>query len=157
MTINSEEVIALLGLAHNDAGVRQILEKFGLGAAKLKLKRGEADLNLEAIKFGAELIFSDPTLYDAPSSFPEGGLIFSGALLMSEGHEGYKQFSGKLPDDLRFQMSRQETRNLLGAPEWINPHLPLDRWAKGAFRLAVSYNTDEKSIKRLSVSIPKRP
>jgi hypothetical protein len=75
------------------------------------------------------------------------------------------KFTGELPNDLQFNMSRIEVRKLLGQPDWsleiggtgiLAITNPADKWwLPSVDALRVEYSEDETSIKMLSVASQK--
>lgn len=153
MSVPANQLLECLGKPHIDEQVKATLSAVGLGAAKIKLKRGEFDLALAAEKYGVDINFSDPSDYELDGSMPDGALVVSTVFFFKNGVEKHAQFGGELPHKLKFEMSRKEVRALLGKPEWSSPALPNDRWKFGKYKLVVDFNESEKSIDIVSCGL----
>lgn len=83
---------------------------------------------------------------------PEGTLVVSTVFLFAEGVQKHRQYQGDLPHGLRFGMSRDQVRALLGEPQWTSPVLPIDRWHYDGYRLAVNFD-DSGAMTYLTVGL----
>lgn len=149
-------LLSNLGRSHVDPAVVSILSELGLRNSKIKLKRGESDVALDAPAKGVDVVFSDPSLHDVPQNLPQGALILSAIFFFSEGIQGHRQFQGLLPYGLSFGMKRDEVRKMLGAPEWTSPLLPIDRWVTGSHRTIIYFADSSEVIQYVNCSLPER-
>lgn len=157
MTPSVDEFLQALGEAQTDGKIVTLLGRLGLGSKKIKPKRGDFDIALDAPEHGVDVVFSDPSGYARKGKDLEGVLVLSSVIFFSEGREGRKQYPSALPGGLTFSDSRIKTRKRLGAPEFSSPILPIDRWAWSGLKLAVAYTDDESAIASVNCDLPKAP
>jgi hypothetical protein len=117
---------------------------------------GGADVSRPLLGFS--LFFRDPARTKSPvcASLPRGILVLAGCFFYSEGHEGYKQFSGKLPRGLSFSDSRDRIIQALGQPNWKREkegRTISERWDYDKRSLHITYPKDRDGIKIISFEL----
>ncbi|MEN2425423.1 hypothetical protein [Chromobacterium vaccinii] len=90
------------------------------------------------------------------------GVIVETVHLHSQGHEGYIQFGGELPDGLSFDMDRQHVRSLLGEPYAYSDGVEViilgkkpawDAYKRNGYHLHVEYSDDRSSIRLITLNL----
>jgi len=155
VTPSTHEFLEVLGRPHVDPKVVSLLDRLDLARQKIKLKRGDFDIAVDAPEHGIDVVFSDPQSYVLAQDLPEGALILSCVFFFSEGRENHRQYPLALPAGLTFGASRDEVRKQFGAPEFSSPILPVDRWTWNGLKLAVTFIESQSSIARVSCSLPR--
>jgi hypothetical protein len=144
-------LISLLGKAHMDPSVKQALISLGMDLKKVRLKRGDVDMNMVAENYGIEIEFADQNKYRTNGAFPEGALVL-GAIFFSPASQSSV---GSLPYGMHFDMTRSQVATLLGNPAWSSPVAPIDRWRQDARDLTVRFDRATQKAQRFIFSLPK--
>jgi hypothetical protein len=151
MKLKAVDLVSLLGKSHADDSVKDALAELGLDAAKIKLKRGDVDMNIVSASSGVEIEFADPAKYRGTENLPDGALVL-GAVFFS-GASG--KTLGSLPHRLGFDLTRQTAQSLLGPPSWSSPVAPIDRWSIDHKELTLRFDKATGKVQRVIFSLPK--
>jgi len=146
----------LLERTSSDPAVVALLGTLGIAQPIKPPKRDQEYRGVEAKAYGIALNFSRAEDLDLPGmqDLPEGTLVVSTVFLFAERVQKHRQYQGALPHGLKFGMSRDQVRTLLGEPHWTSPMLPVDRWHYDGYRLAVNFD-DCGVMTYLSVGLPR--
>lgn len=94
------------------------------------------------------------------ATIAKDGLI-SVIYIHSKGHHGYDGYSGQIPHNLSFSMSRSQARSLLGLPDseggpvtslLMSSKLFWDVWSMGDHELHCQYPANCKSIQMITIT-----
>ena len=151
MNILVNDVVGLLGKIHVDESLKSVLNRLGLDASKIRLKRGDVDMNLISKEFGLEIEFADTTKYRCHENLPEGALV-AGAVFFSPLSV---ERLGALPYEISFAMTRPSAQALLGTPTWSSPVAPTDRWSVDGREVTVRFDRETGKVQRVIFSLPK--
>lgn len=154
--MNIDDIKRSLGREFSDSQVQKLIAHLGLSPKRPKVKRGESDVGLESIDLGVDINFTRVEDVNVPdrAALPEGALVLTAVFFHSEDVQGHKGFRGALPHGLRFDTSREAVRNLLGAPAWTSPAMPIDRWQFEGYRLVVDFADDGSSVDTVTLQLP---
>jgi hypothetical protein len=145
------QIIDLVGLTRQNPLVDEFMRAIELDGEKIKLKRGDSEVALEAEKYGVDVNFIE----SKARALPEGSMVISAIFLYAEGVQGHSQFDGALPCDLKFGATRPEIRKQLGTPSWSSPAMPIDRWSMKDYGVTVWFTGANESIGHVIVHLPK--
>lgn len=130
------------------SGVEQLLHCRARDLAAHPMLAGERHLSydeiggttyVEALDCGLSFVLADDGIVKAVH-------------LYAEGHQGSSGFRGRIPCGLRFNMSREEVRELLGQPDshsdggietFLGAYPPWDSFRRAYFELHVEYTKGE--------------
>jgi hypothetical protein len=151
------DMTLLLGQPVSDPHVSSLLSHIGIAQPLASPQPDESYTGVESEAHGIGINVARAEDIDLPAAdeLPEGTLAVSTIFMFAEGEQGHTQFQGLLPEGLKFSMSRDEVRALLGAPQWSSPVLPIDRWHKDRYRLVVDFDNAE-TIRLVSIGLPKQ-
>jgi hypothetical protein len=140
--------------------VRAAFNDLGIDVSEAVLDDDDFRTYIERKALGVCLIFSDEAMFLAKGdqAIGTGPLYFSGFFLYSEGKDGYAQFSGPLPYNLKFSDTSTEAKAKLGQPEWnrisSKNFVKAERWDVSIDRqLHLTYN-DGGTIELLTYFVP---
>jgi hypothetical protein len=153
----TETVDSLLAKSVNTTEVKSLLASLG-ESAPLKINSDVGGAYVSRQQLGVSLFFQDPPRASNPTyhSLPKGILILYYCFFYSEGHEGYKQFTGKLPRGLSFSDSRDQIIQKLGQPNWKREkqgRTISEGWDNDNRSLHVTYFKDRDGIKILGYGV----
>jgi len=152
-----ETVDALLAKDVNTPEVKAFLASLGVTETlQIDPDFGGADVSRPLLGFS--LLFKDParTKSRLAAGLRRGILILTGCFFYSEGHEGYRQFAGKLPRGLSFSDSRDVIIQKLGPPSWKREdegRTISERWDDDKRSLHITYADNHDGIKLLSFGL----
>lgn len=152
MTVRMDDVLGVLGKIHVDESVKQVVVALGLDPSKIRLKRGDVDINIVSKSHGLEIEFADITKYRGGEDFPEGALV-AGAIFVSPASI---ETLGELPHGIDFALSRESAQDLLGKPDWSSPVAPIDRWNKDSRDITIRFDRSSGKAQRIIFSLPKQ-
>ena len=92
------------------------------------------------------------------AGIPEGTPVLVGCFFFSEGVDGYRQFSGRLPRDILWSDGPETVLKKVGAPKFEFKNkttgvLSTHRWDCGAWHLTVKYRDDGKSVRHINADL----
>lgn len=145
------DLIDLLGKSNVNDGVRTGLDALGIDVRRIRLKRGDFDVNVVSESYEIEIEFADADKYKSTEQIPEGALVL-GAILLSPATTAKL---GALPHGLEFGMTREALFAKLGKPVWSSPVAPIDRWAIGSHDVTVRFERTSLKSQRIIFSQPK--
>lgn len=152
----TSDLLPLLGRPVSDHNVSSLLSHIGIAQPLAPPPPDESYTGVESEAHGIGINYAQAEDIDIPAmdQFHEGTLVVTTIFMFAEGQQGHTQFQGVLPEGLKFGMSRDEVRTLLGASQWSSPVLPIDRWHKERYRLVVHFD-DGETIGLVSIGLPK--
>jgi len=142
-------LVAYLGAKFDDPGLNHYLTGFG---KKPKLNIVEYTAGLSYTKYGISLSFIDEEwTVENGEPFTKGAWILRGFFLYSNGHEGFDQYKGPLPEKVSFFDHRAMARVKLGEPhstgggnKFGNTIFPVrDQYLLQACEMSLSYLEDK--------------
>ena len=155
--IQAEEILKFVGLPISDIGFKQWLS--ATGDEELILEDGDYRTYIERPEHGYCLTFTDEAVFLGidDKTIGSGGLIFSGVFFYSEGKDGYKQFQGKLPQNVKFEDEQEDLKIKLGSVESFHrgedDALISERWDFDKLKFHITYN-NVGTIDLISISQP---
>lgn len=154
MIIDSRhELVQLLGLPLGSAALVSALR--GLGELRERRFPGRNNLLVVAESHGLELklkpageLAGESMLGVAPDQLVAAVLFFHSPLA----RQG-RGYTGTLPYDLKFELSRPAARELLGPPAASSSLYANDRWQRGPLYLTLDFSDDERRIQQVCVGL----
>jgi hypothetical protein len=104
---------SLLSLRHHDPALTGVIE--GLGR-KPRVQASDQLGFLSIKKAGVEFRFEKESWVAKDGGPLRGPWVLTEVGVYAAGHEGYKQYAGKLPKGITFESIREEVRKALGEP-----------------------------------------
>lgn len=157
------DCVNFLGMYWNEPELQPLLDEFAVNKPP-KIAKGETDGRLLLKKSGVELIFTDERSVKVPNkNFPEGAMVLSNITFYLTATNGYKVYSGHLPDGIKPNVTKNEVLNAFGLPNNLKYSptgqlLPdqddwIMRWDKQGFVIFFTF-TDEGIATDLALQLP---
>ncbi|MFT3818409.1 MAG: hypothetical protein QM750_12370 [Rubrivivax sp.] len=152
MTMKVEDLLVLLGKSSTNEKVRETLTALGIDMKKVRLKKGDFDVNVVAESYGIEIEFADPGKYKSTEPIPEGALVLGAVFISSTTISKL----GSLPYGLEFGLTRELAASKLGKPVWSSPVAPIDRWLLDDHEVTIRFERTSLKVQRIIFSRPKQ-
>jgi len=152
----------LLGRPVTDGELEEYMSSQAIDVSnELVLKSGDFNAYIERPKLGFSLIFTDESMFLGKEDQPigKGPLFFVGVFFYSEGKDGYSQYSGDLPGDIKFSDHRGDVVAKMGEPSWqrkrrADGSIAADRWDFSDYRVHVTYSKANYCPTIISMDVP---
>lgn|SRR6185369_3116918 len=154
LTSSHSTLIDLLGKPIDHPAVTQaVSELSAVPASALPVQHSR--VHVRARDRGLDITFKPASkLRDgATLAASQTDLLFAVIFFHSEAHEGYRAYTGSLPQNLRFDHSRAAVRAALGAPAGTGTPNKNDRWDTDKFYMTLDFSDDEQSILLVTVGL----
>ena len=143
--MDASELESCLGKVEDSPEVVQLLTSLGVKKG-LKHSR-DGDTYVERPELGLVLVFKP--VGPKSSKFKLMEIQFN-----SDTEKGYTNFSGTLPNNVKWNDTQEEVRKKLGKPTKAMKEFHLDHWIKGNRRLSVEYRKSFSSIANVALGFP---
>jgi len=146
MTVSLDALVGALGKRADDPAVEALLGELGLAERAPNVKDG-VSTSLEAPKHGVALFFRSARHLRKTEAFknlPPETAVVSEVVFRVRGFGGGPGYSGKLPHDLDFSLTRTEVRERLGPPTTSGMMGLTDRWESGDRYLTLAFGNGDK-------------
>jgi hypothetical protein len=126
--MTTQDYLDAIGDYFGEPRVALVLKHLGIEKTPKK-PRGERSVNFSSESLGVEIAFTDEGSLDVPNPrYPEGALVLSSVRFYGPGSREFKQYTGRLPHELSFDMRLADVSKLLGAPAFSNEFIGTYRW-----------------------------
>ena len=151
MKIEASVLESALGRPHSGPEIQRLFSALGISEQDLEPDPMDEDwrrLFEDAETLGIQLEFEHECLRgDGPCGDPGEGPWILDQLFILSSLESDTEYSGEIPCGLSFEMSREQLREILGAPTSETGVDDTDAWTMDSFRLVVSYETSSWAVR----------
>jgi hypothetical protein len=139
-----------------DPALARWLEKLG---KPVESATGDLVRHLAYPRLGIEVLFQreDRLLPRELAKDPEAWRVVA-IRMYAQGHEGFAEFGGALPEGLRFDEPQPAVARRLGPPDETGGGLrspPWDAWIRERYRLVVQYDRPREHVELVTLALPR--
>lgn len=150
-----QHLAALIGRGAAEPQVQELLLRLGL-PAKPKIPRADVSVYLNKPDQGISLMFEDASYFrqETGRQVESDDPVLVAMFFYGPGNDGFKEFRGNLPSNVRFGSSQEELQSALGASVLFDEEFNTEAWDLGdGLRVFVDYAEGRKCISQVQIGL----
>lgn len=157
------DYVKFLGMYWSEPSLKPLLDELSISKAP-KIQKGDQTGHLLLKKLGIEITFKDERFIKIPGKeFPEGGMVLCNICFYLTNEDGYKPYSGRLPNYIKPEATKADVLKAFGFPNNLKYSpagklLPgeddwIMRWDKQGFVIFCTF-TEEGTATDIALQLP---